>query len=289
MKDNKEIDKIRELISRWYSGESTPAEEHELQDLLSSNIPLPPDLAAERTFFAALSESAMNLPELPSEYAERISDVLEKEIAGSKVEVRNPSAFRSARKRRWMWAAAGVAVCLMGSFITFRMLDDSELDGRKNMNVAVKIPAPNAADDTIQMHGLTFAPEPASDNIAAANGVNKKNIIRKRSQRDKKKVASRREETSFEGWEDYGNDSEMQYSSSEEEALLASGNYRVVRSDEEAQAIINSIFGRMDSQLAMESGRLSLIESDYSSEIEEISNKYNATTSNEEYHEYTPI
>ncbi|MDE5808319.1 MAG: hypothetical protein K2H76_09390, partial [Muribaculaceae bacterium] len=60
----------------------------------------------------------------------------------------------------------------------------------------------------------------------------------------------------------------------------------------ESDEIMSSIFNRMESNLAMETGKLAIIESDYNSEIGKLSNSdndNNKETYKEQYHEQTPL
>ena len=74
-----------------------------------------------------------------------------------------------------------------------------------------------------------------------------------------------------------------------EEANFIRENYRVVRNQDEADAILNSIFSRLESNVAMETSKLSKIDLEYDSEMSRLSGIENVGLLKEYIYEETPL
>ena len=64
--------------------------------------------------------------------------------------------------------------------------------------------------------------------------------------------------------------------------MLARNNYRVIRDDKEAAEILNSIVSNIEVNMAIESMKMMMIETEYNVEL----NKY---SNNDKYHEESQI
>ncbi|MDE6028213.1 MAG: hypothetical protein K2G23_09090, partial [Muribaculaceae bacterium] len=238
MNKRSEIDKIRRLLAQWYSGETDPDVERELLDLLENASDLPDDLAADRELLISLHQEADHLPEMPEEYSARIGKALDLEMAKER---KIPAFPFGAFRRRWMWGAAGVAVCLFGAFITVRLMNVPEIVNPPAYPTAYHHPEQTKeSDDTIRTHSLTLPPS-ESKKILAAVSVRDEKIVSKNRGIVKRSVShnvstERADNSDSSSGNEAGAESSDAYAylSPDEEAMLVRNNYRVIRDAAEA-------------------------------------------------------
>lgn len=76
-----EYNDIREILNRWYDGNTTPAEQQRLVDFFATDRELPADLEMEREMFRAMTEAGEDYAEMPLEVSRSINAALEVEMA----------------------------------------------------------------------------------------------------------------------------------------------------------------------------------------------------------------
>lgn len=249
-----EYDDIREILNRWYDGNTTPAEQQRLADFFATDRELPADLEMEREMFRAMAEAGEDYAEMPVEVSERITAALEAEMAGERVERRKGFGWR----RRAMTACAAAVCMAMILTIPFLKSNDKAMIGDKAGMAESETPdARRASTDTM----LFMTPElPGS--VAPA--------VEQESQRlaTAKKKAPRHavKRTPVEA----DNDDEL-YISEEEERLVAA-NYHVVTDEREADAIISTVFVRLESGMTEENFKISDVRTRYEMEMNDIYN-----------------
>lgn len=278
MKESDNINKIRELLARWYSGAASPLEEKKLQTMLLDATFLPADLEEEREFFSAISEADDFLPEIPLEYSKRIEKALDAEMA----EEGRAKAFRSRifNRRLWLRSGTGIAACLAIAFAAQQIGKVPDLDTEQSgMNVALNISHPVVSFDSLPARSLTLD---TSDGVTAKPSTAS---LPKSGKTARKKIKLQKAVKIEENYED----GESEYLSAAEEERLARSNYRVIRDAEEADDLLNSIFSRMENNMAMESGRISKIELQYDSEVSRFSQIDNVEQYKEPHHDETPL
>lgn len=293
MKDRIDNNKIRALLDRWYSGLTTPEEERMLADMLASSGNLPSDMEADRILFAELSLISEALPEMPEAYSSRINEALEKEMASERRVV--PSVFKRLNKGWIGRIAAVVAVSVACAFFAMKMIDTPQMDvGVKNLaldgGVEKKM---NMSDDTLQNHYLALqathlevarvsAAEPANRTVAKPVTVKEKNGASVNKMR-----YDQSDSNDYDSEDDYAT-CDSNYSHPDEARFIRE-NYRVVRDQDEADAILSSIFSRLESNVAMETSKLSKIDLEYDSEMSRLSGIENVGLLKEYHHEKTPL
>lgn len=301
MEETDKIKNIRELLEKWYEGISSPEETARLVTLITTAESLPEDLETDRLILSSLSpdkigNSIEDLPEMPPEYQSRISEALEKEIKGQSVGTKSADriAILFKGKRRW-WSVAACVVCLMSLGFMYKLLFiesgekqeiaryESPFQGLNQDNMTLE------SDDTLTLN-LREPDLNGARVVAAVSDASKRNIIRKGSEGNASPaIKSESLDVETEKEKEGPNPVQYAYLSADEEEMLALRNYRIVRDPAEADEILSSIFGRMESNVEMESCRLSRIELEYDSEMVKFANFENNITYNKEYHEEDPI
>lgn len=286
---NNEIE-IRELLRRWYDGTTSKEEERRLKCLLLRSSQLPPDLEADKKLFEGLSAMGEESVPIPDHLQSRISDAIEKEIKTSKplankTHTELASLFR-ARKLRM--AIGGVAVCLAGIFFTNRMMNIPEMKIEPGDKLALNAPGKTfQTDDSLYTHHLTLAATESEvkeekkkkiQSLTPGKGV--KATARARKNHNSAMVFN----STTGNEEDY-----TEYLSAEEEERLERRNYRVVRDEAEADAILNSFFSQLESNVAMETSRLSRVGLEYEAEMMKISELDNYNEIKPTDYEYSPL
>lgn len=255
---------IRKLLELYYEGRTSRAQENELTEFFANAETLPADLEADRRLFGQLADMSAGEVMIPEDFDSRITAAVEDEMSRERAASRRRSRWRS------VWIAAGsAAACLLACLPLIR----SFIDGTDN-TVAEKTPVRTAHHQPAVKPAAT---EP-SGLIAAVEPVKAKTVRAVQG-----RVADQAEETM-----DYGrNDSEESpsevveheetyagyaYLSEEEEEQLVADNYYVVEDEREAYAIVNSVFSRLDGNMAEGSYRVSDINSDYEIEMTKLYN-----------------
>ncbi len=103
----KELDDIKRLLSRWYEGETTDAEEQLLYDFFASSD-VPSEMEIEKELFLRLKELGESA-ELPAGFDEKLSAEIDKWT-----EVKQQASLRPRRftVKRWGWIS-GIAASLL--------------------------------------------------------------------------------------------------------------------------------------------------------------------------------
>lgn len=248
-----EYNDIREILNRWYDGQSTPAEQQRLADFFATDRELPADLEMEREMFRAMTEAGEDYAEMPLEVSERINAALDAEMAGERVERRKGFGWR----RRAMTACAAAACMAVVLTIPFLKSDDKAMVGDKpGMALSETPDAGPVSTDTM----LFMTPEQPR---AVAPAVEKES--RKLASVHKK---APRRAVKHKPVETYSDDD--LYLSEEEEERLVAANYHVVTDEREANAILSTVFVRLESGMTEENFRISDVRTRYEMEMNDI-------------------
>ena len=247
-----EYNDIREILNRWYDGNTTPAEQQRLADFFATDRELPADLEMEREMFRAMAEAGEDYAEMPVEVSERITAALEAEMAGERVERRKGFGWR----RRAMTACAAAACMAVILTIPFLKSSDKAMIGDKaGMAVSETPDARRASTDTM----LFMTPELPR---AVAPAVEK----------ESRKLASAQKKASRHAvkCKPVETDSDDDLYLSEEEERLVAANYHVVTDEREADAILSTVFVRLESGMTEENFRISDVRARYEMEVNDI-------------------
>ena len=244
--DNYQTTEIRRLLQLYYEGKTSREEERILTSLLREAKDLPADLEAERELFTLLAET----PEvtIPQRDDNAITDALEREMKADA----NASGRHTSKIWRQLLSAAAVAACLILAWTILRNYTTNEHENRE-LKLLVDIPEDKQliSDTSVTIINLSKAEAKAHDHgtgVKSDSSVTKKIEVKPGRPDDE---AARKYPDGY------------LYLSEEEEDLLEANNYRVVSDEQEAYAIINSVFSRLDGNI---------IESDY--RINDINDEY---------------
>lgn len=248
-----EYNDIREILNRWYDGNTTPAEQQRLADFFATDRELPADLEMEREMFRAMAEVGEDYAEMPVEVSERITAALEAEMAGKRVERRKGFGWR----RRAMTACAAAACMAVVLTIPFLKSNDKAMIGDKaGMAVSETPDARRASTDTM----LFMTPELPRAVVPAVEKESRK-LASAQKKASRKAVKCKPVET--DGDDDL-------YLSAEEEERLVAANYHVVTDEREANAILGAVFVRLKSGITEESYKISDVKARYEMEMNDI-------------------
>lgn len=244
-----DTDKIRILLDRYYGGTSSPDDERRLGDLLAEARDLPADLEADRALFAALRDAADCIPDIPRDADARITSALEAEMA------RGRRAAGMTFRRRVIWTLSGAAACLLAMFAAYNFVP-GRTDSVPADAVAVNVRHHEAPVQTVTADTVVnaaphspLAPAYASAAVDNASGPRKARRIRRH---DSPGAIASADNTA------------------DETEMLIAANYHVVEDEREADAIISSIFGRMEGNLAQETNRIDEIGVEYECEVNKL-------------------
>lgn len=212
----------------------------------------------DRAFNQAIAEAlgdAMSgeLPEMPTELSDRIDAALEDAMQSAPT-----VSDRSKWKTRLLavcGAAAAATAIWFGVKPVFAPAPQQQL-------AATTPAAPTAPASPEQPKAIS----PATENLAQVLPATKQHSV--------KRVATEKTRDRLLDVDQNITESEpcnlptVELDNSEQE-MLASANYRIVTSEEEADAIIRSVFGRMESNIAEETYRISEVIYTYNSETED--------------------
>jgi hypothetical protein len=248
-----EYNDIREILNRWYDGQSTPAEQQRLADFFARDRELPADLEMEREMFRAMAEAGEECAEMPHDVSERINAAIEAEMA----EERGPQRKGFGWRRRAMTACAAAACMAVVLTIPFLKSDDKAMVGDKpGMALSETPDAGPVSTDTM----LFMTPEQPR---AVAPAVEK----------ESRKLASARKKASHRAVKhkpvETDSDDDL-YLSAEEEERLVVANYHVVTDEREADAILSTVFVRLESGVTEENFRISDVRMRYEMEMNDI-------------------
>lgn len=248
-----EYNDIREILNRWYDGNTTPAEQQRLADFFATDRELPADLEMEREMFRAMAEAGEDYAEMPHEVSERINAALEAEMA----EERGPQRKGFGWRRRAMTACAAAACMAVVLTIPFLKSSDKAMVGDKpGMALSETPDAGPVSTDTM----LFMTPEQPR---AVAPAVEK----------ESRKLASAQKKASRHAVKckpvETDSDDDL-YLSEEEEERLVAANYHVVTDEREANAILGAVFVRLKSGMTEESYKISDVKARYEMEMNDI-------------------
>lgn len=248
-----EYNDIREILNRWYDGNTTPAEQQRLADFFATDRELPADLEMEREMFRAMTEAGEDYAEMPHDVSERINAAIEAEM----VEERGPQRKGFGWRRRAMTACAAAACMAVVLTIPFLKSDDKAMVGDKpGMALSETPDAGPVSTDTM----LFMTPEQPR---AVAPAVEKESRKLASAQKKSSRKAVKRKHVETDGDDDL-------YLSEEEEERLVAANYHVVTDEREANAILSTVFVRLESGMTEENFRISDVRTRYEMEMNDI-------------------
>ncbi len=247
-----EYNDIREILNRWYDGNTTPAEQQRLADFFATDRELPADLEMEREMFRAMTEAGEEYAEMPHEVSERINAALEAEMA----EERGPQRKGFGWRRRAMTACAAAACMAVVLTIPFLKSSDKAMVGDKpGMALSETPDAGPISTDTM----LFMTPEQPRA-VAPAVEKESRKLASAQKKSSRKAVKCKPVET----------DDDDLYLSEEEEERLVAANYHVVTDEREANAILGAVFVRLKSGMTEESYKISDVKARYEMEMNDI-------------------
>lgn len=248
-----EYNDIREILNRWYDGNTTPAEQQRLADFFATDRVLPADLEMEREMFRAMTEAGEDYAEMPLEVSRSINAALEVEMARE----REPQRKGFGWRRRAMTACAAAACMAVVLTIPFLKSNDKAMVGDKaGMAVSETPDVRPVSTDTM----LFMTPEqPRAVAPAVEKESRKLASAKKKAQRHA--VKHKPVETD--------SDDDL-YLSEEEEERLVAANYHVVTDEREANAILGAVFVRLKSGITEESYKISDVKARYEMEMNDI-------------------
>lgn len=248
-----EYNDIREILNRWYDGNTTPAEQQRLADFFAMDRELPADLEMEREMFRAMTEAGEDYAEMPLEVSRSINAALDAEMAGERVERRKGFGWR----RRAMTACAAAACMAVVLTIPFLKSNDKAMVGDKpGMALSETPDAGPVSTDTM----LFMTPEQPR---AVAPAVEKESRKLASAQKKSSRKAVKRKPVETDGDDNL-------YLSAEEEERLVAANYHVVTDEREANAILSTVFVRLESGMTEENFRISDVRTRYEMEMNDI-------------------
>lgn len=248
-----EYNDIREILNRWYDGNTTPAEQQRLADFFATDRELPADLEMEREMFRAMTEAGEDYAEMPHDVSERINAAIEAEMA----EERGPQRKGFGWRRRAMTACAAAACMAVVLTIPFLKSDDKAVvDDKAGMAANETTDVRPASSDTM----LFMTPEQPR---AVAPAVEKESRKLASAQKKSSRKAVKCKPVETDGDDDL-------YLSAEEEERLVAANYHVVTDEREANAILGAVFVRLKSGITEESYKISDVKARYEMEMNDI-------------------
>lgn len=244
---------IREILNRWYDGNTTPAEQQRLADFFATDRELPADLEMEREMFRAMAEAGEDYAEMPLEVSRSINAALDAEMALERGSQRKGFGWR----RRAMTACAAAACMAVVLTIPFLKSDDKAMVGDKpGMALSETPDAGPVSTDTM----LFMTPEQPRT-VAPAVEKEARKLASAQKKASRKAVKCKPVET--DGDDDL-------YLSAEEEERLVAANYHVVTDEREANAILSTVFVRLESGMTEENFRISDVRTRYEMEMNDI-------------------
>lgn len=248
-----EYNDIREILNRWYDGNTTPAEQQRLADFFATDRELPADLEMEREMFRAMTEAGEDYAEMPLEVSRSINAALDAEMARE----RRPQRKNFGWRRRAMTACAAAACMAVVLTIPFLKSNDKAMVGDKpGMALSETQDAGPVSTDTM----LFMTPEQPR---AVAPAVEKESRKLASAQKKSSRKAVKRKPVETDSDDDL-------YLSAEEEERLVAANYHVVTDEREANAILSTVFVRLESGMTEENFRISDVRTRYEMEMNDI-------------------
>ena len=251
MTEYKEYNEIKDLIARWYEGGATPGEYRRLMDFFSTARGLPGDLEMERAMFQAIDAVDEQEVKIPEELARRIDNAIEEEMARER-----EATSATSRFHRWMIAAGTVAASLVAVLMvhTFVVKDHDRVRPQTQLALGSPASSVTSAPDT-----AAFIVPGEINTDRSASSEMQVNTKRRPASSSQKAKADRTQH-------------EDMYLSEAEEQQLIADNYRVVRDEREADAILSSVFVRLEGSVVEEDYRISDISAEYEMEMTKLYN-----------------
>lgn len=255
-----EYDEIRKTLCRWYDGETTSFEQRRLVDFFSEERELPPDLKRERELFRSLSVDDVET-EIPEEFAARINDAIEDEMVGERRTV--PPALKL---RRRIAAACGIAACLLVAAMSYFVA---------SYQVRRQIPQPRMTlnePELMESSSTDAVPGIVPENLCAAS-VESPLAVNKTPRRHASSKVKDKTQTVDPNMENNGDTepyAQDTYLSEDEEELLISHNYIVVRDEREANAILNTVFEQFETCMEEQSLQIQDISQEYEMRVRQV-------------------
>lgn len=244
---NKESEKdIRRLLDLYYQGETSITEERQIAEYFTSHKNLPDDLMSDNYLFMSLNNKNSFIPK---DADKKLIEALEEEIKKPK---------KSFDNRLIWYALSAVAACLLIGYIGLKIFSPQNNTNSQTIPLLSEIVNDNEnnTDTTVKHFNLANYEKRQSD---------KQTIIKKdeiANTDSKNRTCSTSISPSI-SKEEITVDEEPCYLTIEEEEQLEARNYRVVRDEDEAFVIMNSVFSQLDGKIK---------ESNY--RIVDISDKY---------------
>ena len=203
--------------------------------------------------FRAMTEAGEDYAEMPHDVSERINAAIEAEMA----EERGPQRKGFGWRRRAMTTCAAAACMAVVLTIPFLKSDDKAMVGDKpGMALSETPDAGPVSTDTM----LFMTPEQPR---AVAPAVEKESRKLASAQKKSSRKAVKRKPV-----ETYSDDD--LYLSAEEEERLVAANCHVVTDEREANAILSTVFVRLESGMTEENFRISDVRTRYEMEMNDI-------------------
>lgn len=253
-----DFNEIRQLLERWYAGDSAVEIQDRLTELFAEASGLPDDLLLEREIFLAMHEVASCPVKMPDHLARRVDEAVSKEIAA-------PGRPRLRKTfRRWIYPAASAAACLLVAVVALRMgvqENPSSGDTQSCLASVEKTSVSAAVGHIADTLSAVVAAAPSLELVAEAGetGVRRKHCRKAHKPRS---VSRDMEETAPVLKDDFRDD-DLIFEEPDEPSRLLAANYRVVEDEQEASAIINAVFMRLEGRMNEESSHVDEIDLDY--------------------------
>ena len=229
-----------------------------LTELFAEASGLPDDLLLEREIFLAMHEVASCPVEMPDHLARRVDEAVSKEIAA-------PGRPRLRKTfRRWIYPAASAAACLLVAVVALRMgvqENPSSGDTQSCLASVEKTSVSAAVGHIADTLSAVVAAAPSLELVAEAGetGVRRKHCRKAHKPRS----VSRGAEETAPVLKDDCRDDDIIFEEPDEPSRLLAANYRVVEDEQEASAIINAVFMRLEGRMNEESSHVDEIDLDY--------------------------
>lgn len=271
---------IRRLLTRWYAGETTPGEEQLLVRMLRSAESLPPNLETDKRMLLSLHELGNAETEIPEEYAERISDALEREISSSY----SLSDSRKSSAGKWyrsIGVAAAVLLCIGGVYVGLNYNDSTP----NLAKLSDKEPSPLPGQDITQPlpgESTATAIKPIEDQLGHIQKETMALADKSHLKTERARGTNRNGEVK--GPDDNSEVSESRYPSinpespyygiddltPEEAEVLANGNYRIITDASDTNEIVNFVFSELEARVNFSIANLEETDSSFENKMTQL-------------------
>ena len=256
------IQDLRSRLLRWYDGDADPALTKEIMEIMRKCEDLPADLQSDREMFLAMDEAASESPEMPEEYSGRIDAALAGEMRSSRP-MAAPAGLR--RQRRWRYATAAAVASLFMLFagMHFWRMDIDDIESNSTMTTT-NAAKPLMARDTIRTVIAAISSPLSAQSHQEDKPAPRIGVRTVKNQTDGTADDLSAAPDSGASVSNVGiTDRDTLRHSEEEYADYIAANYRVVKSDAEASAIISGIFASVDTRMTEVSCDMNDIKADY--------------------------